>query len=165
MDNSIQRLKGLSCTRLTRRQISPGRYVCRNSIQWHSVTPFGWFRTYTFRRSTFYARRWHSTLAWNRRHFWRNVKKVQLKISMRVQMQQVPSSDTFSKQLLDIGDGKVTVHENTGCIKFSTDFCIIIDSQNSFIDRIFPYVRTHFIFHAWLAERTILTAKICTTTI
>nr|XP_042903716.1 ATP-dependent DNA helicase PIF1-like [Parasteatoda tepidariorum] len=38
----------------------------------------------------------------------RNVEKVQLKVNMRVQMLQDPSAETFSKQLLYIGDGKVT---------------------------------------------------------
>ncbi|XP_015185694.1 PREDICTED: ATP-dependent DNA helicase PIF1-like [Polistes dominula] len=47
---------------------------------------------------------------------WRNVEKVQLKVNMRVQMLQDPSAETFSKQLLDIGDGKVTINE-TGCIQ------------------------------------------------
>lgn len=31
-------------------------------------------------------------------------------------MLQVPSADTFSKHLLDIGDAEVAVNENTGCI-------------------------------------------------
>ncbi|XP_042912160.1 uncharacterized protein [Parasteatoda tepidariorum] len=39
---------------------------------------------------------------------WPNVEKVQLKVNMRVQMLQDPSAETFSKQLLDISDGKVT---------------------------------------------------------
>ncbi|KAL4132861.1 hypothetical protein QTP88_009943 [Uroleucon formosanum] len=38
---------------------------------------------------------------------WRNIKKLQLKVNMRVQMLQDPSAETFSKQLLDIGDGKL----------------------------------------------------------
>ncbi|XP_004531091.2 uncharacterized protein LOC101454283 [Ceratitis capitata] len=65
---------------------------------------------------------------------WRNVEKLQLKISMRVQMLQDPSAETFSKQLLDIGNGKVTIDE-TG------------------------YVHTQYINHEWLAERAILAAK------
>ncbi|XP_044575183.1 ATP-dependent DNA helicase PIF1-like [Cotesia glomerata] len=69
---------------------------------------------------------------------WRNVENVQLTVNMRVQMLQDPSAETFSKQLLDIGDGKVAVHENTGCIKLQTNFCTIIDSQNTLIDHIFP---------------------------
>jgi len=53
---------------------------------------------------------------------------------MRVQMFQDPSAETFSKQLLDIGDRKVALHENTGCIKLPNDFCTIINSQNDLID-------------------------------
>lgn len=90
---------------------------------------------------------------------WRNVEKVQLTVNMRVQMLQDPSAETFSKPLLDIGDGKVAVHENTGCIKLQTDFCTIIDSQNSLIDHIFPDVHTQYANHKWLAERAILAAK------
>ncbi|GFT37024.1 ATP-dependent DNA helicase [Trichonephila clavipes] len=58
---------------------------------------------------------------------WRNVEKVHLKVNMRVQMLQDPSAETFSKQLLEIGDGKIAVHENTGCIKLRNDFCTIIN--------------------------------------
>ncbi|GBN34501.1 hypothetical protein AVEN_141351-1 [Araneus ventricosus] len=90
---------------------------------------------------------------------WRNVEKIQLTVNMRVQMLQDPSAETFSKQLLDIGDGKVAVHENTGCIKLQTDFCTIIDSQNTLIDRIFPDVHTQYVNHKWLAERAILASK------
>jgi hypothetical protein len=61
---------------------------------------------------------------------------------MRVQMLRDPSADTFSKQLLDIGDGEVAVNENTGCIQFPTDFCTIVNSKNDLIDRISTDVRT-----------------------
>ncbi|GBP60079.1 hypothetical protein EVAR_7072_1 [Eumeta japonica] len=50
--------------------------------------------------------------------------------------------ETFSKQLLDIGDGKVTIDEN-GCIKLPIDFFTIINSQDALIDQIFPNVHTH----------------------
>ncbi|XP_015602996.1 uncharacterized protein LOC107271468 [Cephus cinctus] len=90
---------------------------------------------------------------------WRNVEKVQLYINMRVQMLEDPSAETFSNQLLDIGDGKIAVYENTGCIKLPTNFCTIVDSQNALIDSIFPDVGTQYINHAWLAERAILAAK------
>ncbi|GBP12604.1 ATP-dependent DNA helicase pif1 [Eumeta japonica] len=42
---------------------------------------------------------------------WRNVEKVQLKVNMHVKMLQDPSAETFSKQLLDTDDGKVTIDE------------------------------------------------------
>lgn len=89
---------------------------------------------------------------------WRNVEKVQLKVNMRVQMLQDPSAETFSKQLLDIGDGKVTI-DKTGCVKLPTDFCTIVDSQDTLINKIFPDVHTQYLNHEWLAERAILAAK------
>ncbi|GFY27012.1 ATP-dependent DNA helicase [Trichonephila clavipes] len=89
---------------------------------------------------------------------WRNVEKLQLKINMRVQMLQDPFAETFSKQLLDIGDGKVAIDE-TGYVKLPTDFCTIADSQDTLIEQIFPDVHTQYINHEWLAERAILAAK------
>ncbi|XP_068992255.1 uncharacterized protein [Neodiprion pinetum] len=89
---------------------------------------------------------------------WRNVEKVQLKVNMRVQMLQDPSAETFSKQLLDIGDGKVA-RDESGCIKLQADFCTVIDSQDALIDQIFPDVRRQYANHGWLAERAILAAK------
>ncbi|GBP04742.1 ATP-dependent DNA helicase PIF1 [Eumeta japonica] len=68
---------------------------------------------------------------------WRNVEKLQLKINMRVQMLQDPSAETFSKQLLDIGDGKVAIDE-TGYVKLPTDFCTIADSQDTSLNKYFP---------------------------
>jgi hypothetical protein len=64
----------------------------------------------------------------------------------------------YPKQLLDIGDGKVTTDE-TGCIKLPTDFYTIIDSQDALIDQIFPSVHRQYTNHEWLAERAILAAK------
>jgi hypothetical protein len=64
----------------------------------------------------------------------------------------------FSKQLLDIGYGRVTTDE-TGCILLPINFCTIIDSQNALIDQIFPNVHRKNTNHEWLAEKAILTAK------
>jgi hypothetical protein len=61
----------------------------------------------------------------------------------------------FSKQLLDIGDGKVTTDE-TGCIQLPTDFCTIIYSQDALIDQIFSIVHRQYTNHEWQAERAIL---------
>ncbi|XP_042904063.1 uncharacterized protein [Parasteatoda tepidariorum] len=89
---------------------------------------------------------------------WRNVEKNQLKVNMHFQILQDPSAETFSKQLLDIGDGKVTKDE-TGCIKLPDDFYTMIDSQDALIKVIFSVVHTQYIHHEWLAERAILAAK------
>jgi hypothetical protein len=64
----------------------------------------------------------------------------------------------FSKQLLDIGDGKVTIDE-TECTQLPTEFCTIIDSLNALIDQKFPNVHKQYTNHEWLAERAILAAK------
>ena len=58
-------------------------------------------------------------------------------------MLQDPSAETFSKQLLDIGDGEVTKDE-TGCIKLLSYFCTIIESQDALIDQIFPDVHRQY---------------------
>jgi hypothetical protein len=64
----------------------------------------------------------------------------------------------FTKQLLNIGDGKVTTDE-TGCIQLPTDFCKIIDSQDVLIDQIFSNVHRQYTNYKWLAETVILAAK------
>jgi len=87
-------------------------------------------------------------------YFWKQ-------IGIRVQILQDPSVETFSKQLLDIGDGKVALHENTGCIKLPNDCCTIINSQNDFIVQIFPDIHTQYLNHEWMVERAILAAKKC----
>jgi hypothetical protein len=69
----------------------------------------------------------------------------------------------FSKQLLDIGDGKFTTDE-TGFIQLPTDFCTIIDSQDALIDQIFPNLHRQYKNHEWLAERAILSANMWTST-
>ncbi|XP_046868824.1 uncharacterized protein LOC124461341 [Drosophila willistoni] len=74
-------------------------------------------------------------------------------VNMRVQTLQDPSAETFSKQLLDIGNGKVAVHENTGSIKLPTGFCTIVHSQDVLIDCIFPDVHTQYIIlSGWQKE-------------
>ena len=74
-------------------------------------------------------------------------------------MFQDPSAETFSKQLLDIGNGKVITDE-TGCINLPTDFCTVIHSQDDLIDQIFSDVHRQYTNHEWLSERAILAAKI-----
>ena len=64
-------------------------------------------------------------------------------------MLQDPSDEKLSKQLLDIGDGKVAVNE-TGCIKLPSDFCPIINSQDAVIVQIFPDMHTQYINHEWV---------------
>jgi len=55
---------------------------------------------------------------------------------MYVKILQYLSAKTFSKQLLDIGDGKVPIFKITGRIKLPNDFCTIINLQNYLIDQL-----------------------------
>lgn len=77
---------------------------------------------------------------------------------MRVKMLQDLSAETFLKQLLDIGDGKVAIDE-TEYVKFPTDFCTIADSQDTLNEQIFPDLHTKYINRESLAERAILAEK------
>lgn len=90
---------------------------------------------------------------------WRDVDKLQLKTNMRVQLLQDPHTDLFSQQLLDIGNGKIALHEDTQCIRISDNFCIIVDSRKALIDSVFPNISEQYKNHSWLAERAILAAK------
>jgi len=47
---------------------------------------------------------------------WRYVRKFTLNINMRVQLQNDQSADRFSKQLLEIGNGKVQIDNTNGLI-------------------------------------------------
>jgi ATP-dependent DNA helicase PIF1 len=51
------------------------------------------------------------------------------------------------------------ITDKTECIKLSTDFCTIIDTQDALIDQIFPNVHRKYANHEWLTEKAILAAK------
>jgi ATP-dependent DNA helicase PIF1 len=64
----------------------------------------------------------------------------------------------FSKQLLNIDDGKVTTDE-TECIQLPTDFSTIIDSQDTLTVQFFPNIHRQYTNYEWLTKRAILAAK------
>jgi ATP-dependent DNA helicase PIF1 len=64
----------------------------------------------------------------------------------------------FSKQLLNIGDGKATTYE-TGYIKLPTNFCTILYSKDALIDQLFLNVHRQYTNHEWLTESAILVSK------
>jgi hypothetical protein len=78
--------------------------------------------------------------------------KIERRISVLAIQSKKAACGRFSKQLLDIGDGKVTT-DKTGCIKLPIYFCTIIDSQDALINQIFPNVHIQHTNHKWLAER------------
>jgi len=60
---------------------------------------------------------------------------------MRVKLRNDLSAEVFSKQLLDIGNGKMESHENTQLIKLLEHFCNVVDLTNALIENVFPNIR------------------------
>lgn len=57
---------------------------------------------------------------------------------MRVQIQKQndASADCFTKQLLDMENGKMTIDELTQCITLTTNFCKIAQTTVELIDKV-----------------------------
>ncbi|XP_073821564.1 uncharacterized protein [Musca autumnalis] len=90
---------------------------------------------------------------------WKHVKKLKLTVNMRVELLNDQNGEVFSKMLLDIGDGKISVDISTGCIQFPVGFCQFTESKSELIRKIFPNIAHNYKNHDWLSERAILAAK------
>ncbi|XP_050339716.1 uncharacterized protein LOC126766058 [Bactrocera neohumeralis] len=88
---------------------------------------------------------------------WRHVQTMTLNINMRVQLNNDPSAYHFSKQLLDIGNGKI--QSTNGFITLPNNCCTIVESHDELIDRVFPNIVGNIMNHTWLRERAILAPK------
>lgn len=92
-------------------------------------------------------------------NLWKHVKVLHLSKNMRVMLQNDQSGDIFSKQFIDIGNGKFPIDVLTGCITFPESFCQLTQSRAELIHKVFPNVAQNYLFHDWLSERAILAAK------
>ncbi|XP_036341795.1 uncharacterized protein LOC118751135 [Rhagoletis pomonella] len=77
---------------------------------------------------------------------------------MRVQLQNDRSAAAFSKQLLDIGEGKIPI-DDTGLITLQNNFCTLLQSKEELIESVFPNIVQHYQRNDYLSERAILVPK------
>lgn len=78
---------------------------------------------------------------------------------MRVQVQNDPLAQVFSKQLLDIGNGEVELYQDTQYIKLPDNFCTVVETKNELIQNVFPDIINNYLDHDWLYNRAILAAR------
>ncbi|GFQ74050.1 ATP-dependent DNA helicase [Trichonephila clavata] len=92
-------------------------------------------------------------------NLWKHVKVLHLSKNMRVDLQNDQSGNIFSKQPIDIGNGKFPIDMLTGCINFPQSFSQLTRSKDELIQKMFPDVSQNYRNHDWLSERAILAAK------
>ncbi|XP_050339701.1 uncharacterized protein LOC126766040 [Bactrocera neohumeralis] len=92
-------------------------------------------------------------------YLWRHVQILNLTTNVRVQIQNDPSADTFSRQLLAIGNGQLAVDRETGLTTLPDNFCNIASTKEELVSSVFPNIAENYRNHNWLAERAILAAK------
>lgn len=61
-------------------------------------------------------------------------------MNMPVELQNDKSREVFSKQLLDIGNGKIPVDSWSGYIIFLTNFCHLTETRTELIEKVFPNI-------------------------
>ncbi|CAI6376445.1 unnamed protein product [Macrosiphum euphorbiae] len=94
-------------------------------------------------RSTF---AYESNACLKKSFLWRSVETLRLTINMRVKLQNDPSAQIFSEQLLDIGNGKIELQPNTQCI-LPDNFCTVVQDKNELIQSIFPDIQNNYLNH------------------
>lgn len=78
---------------------------------------------------------------------------------MRIYLQNDPAVHEFSKQLLELGDGKKQIDSTNGLIAIPNHFCTIAQSIDELIECVFPNILQNSKNHDWLKERGILAPK------
>lgn len=90
---------------------------------------------------------------------WKKVTTIKLTTNMRVALENAESGYVFSKQLLDIGNGKIPTDSSTGQISFPTGFCQFTNTTQELIANVFPNIAENYNNYVWLSERAILAPK------
>lgn len=81
---------------------------------------------------------------------WTSVETLRVTMNMRVQFQNDPSAQVFSKQLMDIGNGEIELHQNTQYIKLPDIFCSVVETRNELIESVFQDILNYCLDHNWL---------------
>ena len=92
-------------------------------------------------------------------NLWAHVKTLKLTTNMRVRLQNDDSGQTFSDQLLAIGNGKLPVDSISGRIQLPAELRNLVTSKNELVEKVFPNILTKYKNHKWLSERVIPAAK------
>lgn len=90
-------------------------------------------------------------------YLWSSVHPLPLKVNMRVHLQADSSSGDFSRNILEIGEGKF-VMDTEGEIDISS-ICIVVNTVGELISSVFPNIQENFQRLDWLCERAILAPK------
>ena len=80
-------------------------------------------------------------------------------MNMRVRLQNDHSGETFSDQLLAIGNGMFPVDSISGRTQLPPEFCNLVTSKNYLVENVFPNILTNYKNHKWPCKRAILAAK------
>ncbi|GBP75981.1 ATP-dependent DNA helicase pif1 [Eumeta japonica] len=83
---------------------------------------------------------------------WKYVKTFKLSMNMRVELRNDQCGETFSKQLLDIGYGKIPVDSSSGYITFPTNLCHFMKSKTELIEKVFPIIAQNYKDHVWMSD-------------
>uniref|UniRef100_A0A0L8GRX3 ATP-dependent DNA helicase n=1 Tax=Octopus bimaculoides TaxID=37653 RepID=A0A0L8GRX3_OCTBM len=89
-------------------------------------------------------------------YLWSSLKKLRLTTNMKVQLSCDDADGTFSKQLLDVGNG-TSVGENDGWVNLP--FGHMVSDLKELMHKVFSNPRNQFTCHNWLKTRAILAPK------
>ncbi|KAL8601850.1 hypothetical protein ACOMHN_020585 [Nucella lapillus] len=90
-------------------------------------------------------------------HLWNGVSTLKLSTNMRARICQDSSSELFSQQLLQLGNGEIRSVD--GLITFPEKFAVIVPEVQALKDSVYPDLHEKYHDHDWLSERAILAPR------